>query len=470
MIVAVILVGVVRPVAAAPSTPVDTEALVASWTPALSAVRVTATTLNVRAQPSTTAMILGRMKAGDLILPVAATDNATWWEIRYAGQQAYIWSAGTTPVFTHIVAQTRASEPAPLQTPGANGHPTLADLWEGKAHFELQVQDTGLPMGESDTMRMANGELWSYLHASQRSADAVDQCGAAVEFPGCTVVYRSTDGGMSFATAGRPTCQFTCRQCPCRETFDHISQQQYPRVATADGIWYAAYEWRGNVILRRSLDGVTWSLPEQVRDTGIWYRWYRTCSTAERIGVHPFVPYDYQCLAGGPPGLWIENGVVTVFFAQGQNPGSMGCAYGAVGQSANTFRRCAANPLFTGAASYGPVDVTGGTANPYFGFRTLSSAEILRVGDQLYMLFEGVRGPARGDAGDTQFGLGLARTTAGVADGPWEVYANNPLLVDLPGNIGLGHADLIVLDGQTILYTSLDGVHRSRLALVWSAS
>jgi hypothetical protein len=40
-------------------------------------------------------------------------------------------------------------------------------------------------------------------------------------------------------------------------------------------------------------------------------------------------------------------------------------------------------------------------------------------------------------------------------------------LVDLPGNIGLGHADLVVLDGQTLLYTSLDGVTRSRLALVW---
>ncbi|MFX1412115.1 MAG: hypothetical protein ACFFA6_17365 [Promethearchaeota archaeon] len=42
-----------------------------------------------------------------------------------------------------------------------------------------------------------------------------------------------------------------------------------------------------------------------------------------------------------------------------------------------------------------------------------------------------------------------------------------PFLIDLPGNIGLGHADLVVLDGQTLLFTSLDGVTRSRLALVW---
>ena len=34
-------------------------------------------------------------------------------------------------------------------------------------------------------------------------------------------------------------------------------------------------------------------------------------------------------------------------------------------------------------------------------------------------------------------------------------------------NIGLGHADLVVLNGQTLLYTSLDGIKRSRLVLHW---
>ncbi len=55
----------------------------------------------------------------------------------------------------------------------------------------------------------------------------------------------------------------------------------------------------------------------------------------------------------------------------------------------------------------------------------------------------------------------------GQIDGPWETYPGNPILVDLPGNVGVGHADLIVIQGQTLLYTSLDGQKRSRLALVW---
>jgi beta-xylosidase len=79
-----------------------------------------------------------------------------------------------------------------------------------------------------------------------------------------------------------------------------------------------------------------------------------------------------------------------------------------------------------------------------------------------------VRGPGAGDAGDTQFGLGLARSLTDQIDGAWEKYPGNPLLVDLPGNIGLGHADPVVLDGRTYLYTSLDGVRRSRLVLIWN--
>jgi beta-xylosidase len=78
----------------------------------------------------------------------------------------------------------------------------------------------------------------------------------------------------------------------------------------------------------------------------------------------------------------------------------------------------------------------------------------------------------------------LARSRTDQIDGPWEKFPGNPILTDLSqqttssgihgnpdpaqvGNIGLGHADLVVLHGQTILYTSLDGVTRSRLALVW---
>jgi hypothetical protein len=351
--------------------------------------------------------------------------------------------------------------------PGANGHPTLADFWDGRAGFVLDVPDTGLPMGESDTLVMGNGELWSYLHASAASAGVVDRCGAPVAFPGCTVIYRSYDGGRTFQTTKPPVCQFDCAACPCEPERDHVSQQQYPRLAYSGTHLLAVYEYLGRVRLRRSLDGLAWSLPEKVADTGIWKLWLRGCRPEERIGPHPYVPYDYECLAGGPPGIFVEGGRVYVFVALGQNPSALGCYVGPVTAPAERFVRCTHNPLFSGAATYGPLEQTGPEANAHFDFRTISSAEVLRVGERVYALYEGVRGPGPGDPGDTQFGLGLARSQTGQVDGPWETYPGNPLLVDLPGNIGLGHADLVVLDGQTFLYTSLDGVRRSRLVLAW---
>ena len=434
-------------------------------------VQVTASVLNVRAAPSTAAAIVGRLRDGDSVTPLDQSADGRWWQIHHNGRTAYIWQAHTvaTQPQPPPAGNSAAPRPAALGTPGLTGHPTLADLWANKAKFVVEVVNTGLPLGESDTLLMANGELWSYLHASDGSAGAVDPCGAPVAFPGCTVIYHSSDQGRSFSAPDPLVCQFACQRCPCSETVDHVGQQQYPRVAVADGVWHLVYEWRGNVMLRRSLDGLAWSAPEQVRHTGIWYLWYRGCSTEERIGQHPYTPYNYECLAGGPPGIWIEDGTVYVFFAQGQNPSSMGCAYGALGQAASTYQRCAANPLFSGAANYGPLRATDASANRHFDFRTISSADVLRVGDQLYMLYEGVRGPGPGDAGDTQFALGLARTIAGRVDGPWETYPGNPLLVDLPGNVGLGHADLLVLNGKTLLFTSLDGVQRARLGLVWSA-
>ncbi len=83
------------------------------------------------------------------------------------------------------------------------------------------------------------------------------------------------------------------------------------------------------------------------------------------------------------------------------------------------------------------------------------------------MFYEGVRGPEAGAAGDTQFALGLARSATDKIDGPWETFAGNPILLDVPGNIGVGHADVVVDGGETVLYTSLDGETRSRLVLRW---
>jgi hypothetical protein len=147
----------------------------------------------------------------------------------------------------------------------------------------------------------------------------------------------------------------------------------------------------------------------------------------------------------------------------------MGCYLGKIGGNARRFEPLQDNPLFSGAREYGPLAETGPQTNPYFDYRTISPAEVVKVSDGYYMLYKGVRGPGPADPGDSQFGLGLARSLTSRIDGPWEKYFANPILVDLPGNIGLGHADLVIFDGQTVLYAALEADVRSRLALVWKA-
>lgn len=350
-------------------------------------------------------------------------------------------------------------------------YPTMQDLWDGKARFALDVANTHLPMGESETVILPNGEWWSYVHASDRSAGTIDQCGDPVEFPGCTVVYRSEDEGRTFAHDGPPVCEFACLQCPCQSEVDHVDQQQYPDVFFSDETLFLVYEYRGNTKMRTSADGINWTPASHVGETGHWRRDFRDCSTYESIGEHPFVPYDYECLAGAPPGMYVEGDTVYVFVAMGQAPGNMGCYKGDIGEDASKFDRCDNNPLFTGATEYGPLELRGKEANAFWDFRTISSAEIYPLdtqdGRRYFMVYEGLRGPGPGDPGDTQFGLGLARSLTDAIDGAWEEYPHNPILLDLPANIGLGHADFVVYEGETFLYTSLDGTTRSRLRLVW---
>ncbi len=232
------------------------------------------------------------------------------------------------------------------------------------------------------------------------------------------------------------------------------------------------YEYRANNFLRRSTNGVDWSPPEEVPMTGIWADWLMPCRPEARIGTHPYAEQSYDCLVGSPPGLTVANNEfdekeLFLFVGAGQNPGSMSCYRGAPGSPTSLLRTCDHTPLFTGSETYGPADKSGPEADAAFDFRTISSADLLKVGDRYYMFYEGVRGPGEGDAGDTQFGLGLARSLTDQIDGPWTLFAGNPILVDLPGNVGLGHADIIIIDGRTTLYTSLDGKARSRLVLRW---
>jgi len=351
--------------------------------------------------------------------------------------------------------------------------PTLADLWTGRAEFVTEQKRTGLPMGESDTVIAPNGEWWSFVHASARSAGIKDSCGAPVTFPGCVVIYTSHDAGQSFGLDA-PVCQIKCNTCPCDAERDHPQQQQYPRVVVQNGVWLMAYEFGAKSFVRGSRDGQNWGDEQWVFNTGVWTHEIRTCQPWEQVRPHPFAKANYECLAGGPPGIRVDGNTIYVFVGLGQDPGAMGCfvlpfARGdglRIGAAARA-QPCAHNPLFIGNWQYGDLHDVGVASNTHFDFRTISAAKVIKTSDRYYMLYEGVRGPGPIDVGDNQFGLGLARSVTGRIDGPWEKMSQ-PILANLPGNIGIGHADIVVVpNGETILFTSLDGISRSRLRLVW---
>ncbi|GBD08724.1 hypothetical protein HRbin22_00965 [Candidatus Thermoflexus japonica] len=82
------------------------------------------------------------------------------------------------------------------------------------------------------------------------------------------------------------------------------------------------------------------------------------------------------------------------------------------------------------------------------------------------MVYEGIRGPSRPGVPDDQFGLGLARSRGPRIDGPWEKYPGNPILMDLPGNVGIGHGDLVQVGPAIYLYTATSPTTRGRYVLV----
>lgn len=354
---------------------------------------------------------------------------------------------------------------------GAQGRPTLEDFWEGRAEWIMDIADVGLPVGESDTVYRGGGVYWSYLHASDQSTGIIDQCGMPVEFPGCLTLWESVDGGKSF-TLTTPICLMACDSCPCDDQRDHITAQQYPRVAFADDKAYLAYEWHAQTMLRESADGINWSAWEYLRTPGgTWPSSYAPCSAVEKIGPHPNIRGQLDdCLIGAPPGIYVEGDMLYVFVAAGSAPGHMRCYKGNRDGSLADLRLCDTDPLFSGANEYGPLDITEGEAiAPYFDFRYVSSAEVVKVGDHYYMAYEGVRGPDVLERGmDTQFGLGFARSAGSEIDGAWEKYPKNPVIMPVTFNWGIGHADILVVDGVTVMYTATTQTTRGRYVLEWA--
>lgn len=376
-----------------------------------------------------------------------------------------------------------APHPAPsslAQDEAIRDHPTLEDFWEGRAQWVMQIEDVGLPVGESDTVYMGDGVFWSYLHASHQSASVIDQCGDAVAFPGCLTRWESSDGGQNFALPVA-ICSIPCGSCPCQDQRDHhgwtpegsrAAAQQYPRVFFADDMRYLVYEWHAQTILRRSDDGLNWSDWSYLRTPGgTWPSSFADCTPTERIGPHPNIRGEiHDCLVGAPPGIYVEGDMLYVFVSAGSAPGHMRCYKGSRHGPLDALHLCDHDPLFSGASDYGPVDVLGADANAYFDFRYVSSAEVVRAGDHYYMAYEGIRGPEELEIGmDTQFGLGFARSAGREIDGPWEKYPGNPVIMDMGFNWGIGHADILVVDGLTIMYTATSQSTRGRYALEWIA-
>jgi hypothetical protein len=90
--------------------------------------------------------------------------------------------------------------------------------------------------------------------------------------------------------------------------------------------------------------------------------------------MHPFAARQYDCLTGGPPGLYVDGPLgdqeLYIFVGLGQNPGAMGCYRMPVNAAAGLARSCNHIPLFSGAPDYGLPDASAPAANPHFGFRT----------------------------------------------------------------------------------------------------
>jgi hypothetical protein len=331
----------------------------------------------------------------------------------------------------------------------------------------IDEYDVGLPVGESDTVYRGGTEFWTYLHASHKSAGVVDQCGDPAPFPGCVTLWKSHDGGRHFVLEN-PVCLFSCKTCPCGPT-DHTHQQQYPRVFFDADRAYMVYEWGAGTLLRTSTDGITWSAELGVPGTGQYHSSDRPCTEAESIGEHPNIWNEAEygdCLVGAPPGIYVEGDLLYVFVGLGRDPGHMGCYVGNKYSGATGLRKCASNPLFGAEAGYGPPDALGAAANPYFEFRTISSADVVRVGDHYYVAYEGVRGPSDPTVVDNQFALGFARSAGPAIDGPWEKYAGNPVIMDVANNWGIGHADIVLFGPATYLYTATSETTRGRYVLV----
>lgn len=346
-----------------------------------------------------------------------------------------------------------------------NDAPTLQDFWAGRAEWVIDVFDVGLPVGESDTVYRGDGVYWSYLHASYESAGVIDSCGEPVAFPGCLTRWESSDAGQSFVLPAQ-VCAIPCEKCPCEDQRDHHgwtpdgtreAAQQYPRVFFTDDTIYLTYEWHAQTILRTSPDGLDWGDWVFLRTPGgTWPSSYSPCTEVERIGTHPNIRGEiHDCLVGAPPGLYVEGDTIYVFVGAGSAPAHMRCYKGNRHGDLSKLRLCDHDPLFTGASEYGPVDLLGADANAYFDFRYISSADVLKVGDHYYLAYEGIRGPEALEIGmDTQFGLGFARSIGSEIDGEWEKFPGNPVIEDMSFNWGIGHADLLIVDGVTYLYTT----------------
>ncbi len=159
------------------SVPVSGEtgtALAATASEVSGLVITTSANLRIHSGPGTGYPQIGEVWSDTTLSVLDHSADGNWYTVEFDGVRGWI-AAWLCRVDSGQFSTAGAPlvSPAPQQAPSApptTHAPTLTDYWNGSARWLLDVPDTGLPVGESDTVDMGNGVFWSYLHASTQSA------------------------------------------------------------------------------------------------------------------------------------------------------------------------------------------------------------------------------------------------------------------------------------------------------------
>lgn len=296
--------------------------------------------------------------------------------------------------------------------------PTLADLWDGKAHWVVDAENVGSDFHmHYPSIINVDKELWAYYIVGYKNERGEDHTGVARA--------RSTDG--------------------VKWTNDGVVLEAGPAgawdstMASFPGIWkdgdtfYLVYEGSGgspgDVGLATSKDGKTF-----------------TRDPANPILKHETTGWEHINI--GTPSLYRENGMWYLFY-HGYDAAT--CQIGvASGKDLHALTKSASNPIVPAAPN--KEDWESGT--------TGRRSQVVKDGDYYYFAYEGSTLPPYTLA---KWGSGMARTKS--LTGAWEKCPKNPVIPLTPGGMGNDGPEMIQIDGKWSLYIRLPGNLTTRYRL-----